>query len=94
MPEKEIIISLEDLTALEVWCKKCKSASLFGLGEDTVHVFGRESGPVQCCPNCGEPFGSTMLTYVGNLRQMLKTDKQKDSPFRLKIRADASNGVQ
>jgi hypothetical protein len=87
MSDKEIIVPAE-LTKLEVQCTKCQSASVFAFQKVPVQL--REHGPVQCCPNCGQHFGS-MLSALDNWNQLASTNSREDAPFRLKLHVPLSH---
>ncbi len=89
MAEREIVISLEELTGLELRCTKCQSGSVFAHFKEAGHTKTREQGPVQCCPNCGANFGS-MLTALDNWRQLMSVNTQENAPFRLKFHVSQS----
>jgi len=89
MAEKEIVISLEELTGLELRCTECQSGSVFANGKETVHTKSREQGPVECCPNCGAHFDS-ILTVLTNWRQLMSVDARENAPFRLKFHVSQS----
>ena len=88
MAEREIVISLEELTGLELRCTECQSGSVFARKE-TVHTKSREQGPVQCCPNCGENFDS-MLTVLANWQQLVSVNARENATFRLKFHVSQS----
>jgi len=84
MAEREIVISLEELTGLELRCTTCQSGSVFAHRKEAGHTKSREQGPVQCCPNCGANFDS-MLTVLTNWQQLMSVDAREEAPFRLKF---------
>jgi len=89
MAEREIVISLEELTGLELRCTVCQSGSVFAYRKEAVHIKTREQGPVQCCPECGAPFDS-LLTVLANWRQLMSVDAREEAPFRLKFHVSQS----
>jgi hypothetical protein len=89
MAEKEIVISAEELTGLELRCTICQSGSVFSHCKEAIHTKTREQGPVQCCPNCGAPFDS-MLTALANWHQLMSLDNREKATFRLKFRVSQS----
>jgi len=89
MAEREIVISLEELTGLELRCTECQSGSVFAHRKEAGHTKTREQGPVQCCPNCGANFDS-MGTALANWQQLMSVNAREKSSFRLKFRVSQS----
>jgi hypothetical protein len=92
MADKETVISIEEVRGLELRCTECQSGSVFARGKEAVHIRSRESGPVQCCPNCGAPFDS-VVDVLSNWNQLISVDAREKAPFRLKFHVSQS-GVQ
>jgi hypothetical protein len=89
MAERETVISLEELTGLELRCTNCQSGSVFAHRKESANTKIREQGPVHCCPNCGENFDSLGIA-LSNWQQLMSVDAREKPSFRLKFHVSRS----
>ncbi len=96
MAEKEIVIPLEELKKVEVYCVSCGSGAVFAFNRDIVHTTEQRfdnKGPAQSCPSCNTHFGSSIFSALSKWYQVVSS-AQDESKFRLKFHVSQSGGDQ
>lgn len=93
MLEKEAVISLGELTKIEVFCTACGSGAVFAFNKDVVlgsdmARYGTNS-QTQSCPSCSTHFGSSILGALNKWHQLVAF-AQGDTKFHLKFHVSQS----